>query len=37
VKLKKDFFYESDYDDKTLFQNLSKRQIKKYKKGNLML
>ena len=37
VILKKDFFYESDYDDKTLFQNLSKRQIKKYKKGNLML
>ena len=37
VKLKKDFFYESDYDDKTLFQNLSKRQIKKYKKGNLIL
>ena len=37
VKLKKDFFYESDYDDKTLFQNLSKRQIKKYKKGNLTL
>ena len=37
VKLRKDFFYESDYDDKTLFQNLSKRQIKKYKKGNLIL
>jgi hypothetical protein len=37
VNLKKDFFYESDYDDKTLFQNLSKRQIKKYKKGNLIL
>ena len=37
VKLKKDFFYESDYDDKILFQNLSKRQIKKYKKGNLIL
>ena len=37
IKLKKDFFYESDYDDKTLFQNLSKRQIKKYKKGNLIL
>lgn len=37
IKLKKDFFYESDYDDKTLFQNLSKRQIKKYKKGSLIL
>ena len=37
VNLKKDFFYESDYDDKTLFQNLSKRQIKKYKKGKLIL
>ena len=37
VKLKKDFFYESDYDDKTLFQNLSKRQIKKYKKSSLIL
>ena len=37
VELKKDFFYESDYNDKTLFQNLSKRQIKKYKKGNLVL
>ena len=37
VKLRKDFFYESDYDDKTLFQNLTKRQIKKYKKGNLIL
>tara|TARA_Y100001934_G_C12170485_1_gene686472 strand:- start:57 stop:983 length:927 start_codon:yes stop_codon:yes gene_type:complete len=37
IKLKKDFFYESDYNDKTLFQNFSKRQIKKYKKGNLIL
>ena len=37
VKLKKEFFYESDHDDKTLFQNLSKRQIKKYKKGSLNL
>ena len=37
VKLKKDFFYEADYDDKTLFQNFSKRQIKKYKKGSLIL
>ena len=37
VKLKKDSFYESDYNDKTLFQNFSKRQIKKYKKGSLIL
>jgi hypothetical protein len=33
IILKKGFPYISDYDDETLFQNFSKRQIKKYKKG----
>ena len=33
IILKKGFSYISDYDEETLFQNFSKRQIKKYKKG----
>ena len=33
IILKKGFPYISDYDEETLFQNFSKRQIKKYKKG----
>jgi len=33
IILKKGFAYISDYDEETLFQNFSKRQIKKYKKG----
>tara|TARA_B110000444_G_C18802168_1_gene578000 strand:- start:546 stop:1475 length:930 start_codon:yes stop_codon:yes gene_type:complete len=33
IVLKKGFPYISDFDEETLFQNFSKRQIKKYKKG----
>jgi len=36
IVLKKGFPYLSDYDEETLFQNFSKRQIKKYKKGKLI-
>ena len=33
IKLQKGLSYTSDYNEETLFQNFSKKQVKKYKKG----